>query len=275
LIWIELSNKRKSPLSQNGLEWGTQFKKKPHLWQTRPEVGHPPARDDALRLIKLRTLGGPLRLGHRGARYVRALHENTVPSFDRALADGCDGFEFDVRLTADGKAVVGHDATYFDRELGNIEIARAKAKQLAGLPRFEDILQRYQRRGFLDIELKVEGLEKITLKLLEEHPPQRGYMVTSFLPQVIEWLRRRDREMPLGLICETRKQLARWKDVPCQYVIVHHELLSPRLIGDVQVADREVLVWTVNETYDMRVFANWGVDGIISDETSLLARILR
>jgi glycerophosphoryl diester phosphodiesterase len=120
----------------------------------------------------------------------------------------------------------------------------------------------------------VEGLEKITLNLLEKYPPRRGYLVSSFLPQVIGWLRRRDAGMPLGLICETRKQLARWKDVPCQYVIVHHELLTPRLIGRLHEEDREVLVWTVNETYDMRRFSSWGVDGIISDETSRLVRCL-
>ncbi len=38
----------------------------------------------------------------RGARGVRSLRENTITSFDHALADGCDGFEFDVRRTADG-----------------------------------------------------------------------------------------------------------------------------------------------------------------------------
>ena len=51
----------------------------------------------------------PLLLGHRGARGLKSIPENTLAAFDRALADGCDGFEFDVRLTADGQAVVHHD----------------------------------------------------------------------------------------------------------------------------------------------------------------------
>jgi glycerophosphoryl diester phosphodiesterase len=46
----------------------------------------------------------PLLLGHRGARAVKSIPENTLASFDRAVADGCDGFEFDVRLT--GKRVL-------------------------------------------------------------------------------------------------------------------------------------------------------------------------
>jgi glycerophosphoryl diester phosphodiesterase len=54
----------------------------------------------------------PLLLGHRGARGIRSIPENTIASFDRALADGCDGFEFDVRLTADGEAVICHDPVF-------------------------------------------------------------------------------------------------------------------------------------------------------------------
>src|SRR5262245_42125058 len=48
----------------------------------------------------------PLLLGHRGARSLKSIPENTIPSFDRALADGCDGFEFDVRRSGDEEAVV-------------------------------------------------------------------------------------------------------------------------------------------------------------------------
>src|SRR3954469_10348572 len=49
-----------------------------------------------------------LLLGHRGCR--GAFPENTIAAFDHALASGCDGFEFDVRLTSDGKPIVCHDA---------------------------------------------------------------------------------------------------------------------------------------------------------------------
>ena len=47
-------------------------------------------------------------IGHRGSPK-KAL-ENTFHSFDAAEADGADGFELDVRLTADGEPVVFHDA---------------------------------------------------------------------------------------------------------------------------------------------------------------------
>ena len=103
--------------------------------------------------------------------------ENTVASFDLALASGCDGFEFDVRLTADGHAVVCHH-----ERIGGLEIACSSAQQL-GLPLLREILTRYQRSAFLDIELKVPGLETITADLLREFTPARGFVVSSFLPK--------------------------------------------------------------------------------------------
>ena len=86
-----------------------------------------------------RTSPRPLLLGHRGARALKSIPENTLASFDRALADGCDGFEFDVRLSAGGTAVVCHDA-----QTGNFEIASASAEQLSALPQLRDVLARYQ-----------------------------------------------------------------------------------------------------------------------------------
>lgn len=46
--------------------------------------------------------------GHRGA--LGSEPENTLRSFRRAVADGCDEIELDLRVTSDGVLVVLHDA---------------------------------------------------------------------------------------------------------------------------------------------------------------------
>ncbi|MGD1078927.1 MAG: glycerophosphodiester phosphodiesterase [Candidatus Sulfotelmatobacter sp.] len=211
----------------------------------------------------------PLLLGHRGARALKSIPENTLASFDQALGDGCDGFEFDVRLTADGKPVLCHDA-----QTGNIEIARASAEELAALPQLREVLARYQDRAFLDIELKVAGLEKITVALLREHPPHCGFVVSSFLPEVLRAIHTQDSEVPLGLICETKAQLRLCSRLPIEYVFPHHKLVDKALIRQFKDAHKKILVWTVNTPVDMQRFAESGVDGIISDDTSLLCRTL-
>jgi glycerophosphoryl diester phosphodiesterase len=210
----------------------------------------------------------PVLLGHRGARALKSIPENTLASFDQALADGCDGFEFDVRLTEDEEAVVCHDP-----KIAGFQIARTPAKQLSQLPRLREVLQRY-RDSFLDIELKVKGLERITLDLFLRHQPRRGFVVSSFIPGVLKALRAGDASIPLGLICESPTQLRYWSELPIQYVIAQQELVEPELIRKVKGAGKKVIVWTVNAAADMQRFADGGVDGIISDDTSLLCRTL-
>lgn len=211
----------------------------------------------------------PLLLGHRGARTVRSIPENTIESFERAMSDGADGFEFDVRLTADGEAVVCHDPHY-----NGIEIAKVSGEQLSGLARFEQVLTRFTERAFLDIELKVAGLEKIILELLRNNPPQRGFVVSSFLPEVLERLRDLDSDVPLGLICETHGELRQWVQVPVQYVIPHYSRVDSPLGRDLKSAGKRILVWTVNDPGEIRRWRDLSVDGIISDDPGLLRRAI-
>jgi len=212
----------------------------------------------------------PLLLGHRGARAVKAIRENTIESFDRALADGCDGFEFDVRLTRDRVAVI-----YHDEKVRLLKIAHNSAEKLKRLPRLGDVVARYQRNAFLDIELKDPGLEEITAQLLEKNEPSRGYVVSSFLPEVLRTLHEIEPQIPLGLICEKPAQLARQTELPIQCVMISRKLALPDTIDRLKTAGKKVFVWTVNDPAEMMRFAQAGVDGLISDRTGLLCRTFK
>jgi glycerophosphoryl diester phosphodiesterase len=209
-----------------------------------------------------------LLLGHRGARAEKSIPENTLPSFDLALAQGCDGFEFDVRLTKDGQGVICHDPTS-----GHLKIAECSAGALA-LPTLREVLTRYQSNAFLDIELKVAGLEQLTAGTLREFPPARGFVVSSFLPEVLQALHKMDARLSLGLVCETRDQLALWPELPVEFVIPHYKLLLPNVLSEIKAAGKKIMTWTVNVPADMRRLAR-AVDGIISDDPKRLALTLR
>ena len=213
----------------------------------------------------------PLLLGHRGLRSRSfSVRENTLAAFDLALQHGCDGFEFDVRLTADKRAVICHGGRF-----AGITIARAACTRLQVLPLLEDVLTRYADHAFLDIELKVPGLESYLLREISKFPPKHGYVVSSFLPGVLFDLRTRSESVPLGVICETRKQLSIWRDLPVRYVIAQERLITAALIADVHAAGKAVFAWTINKKASMIRLANWGVDGIVSDKPDLLVATLR
>ena len=215
-------------------------------------------------------MSNPLLLGHRGLRVSKLAPENTFAAFDLAIEHGCDGFEFDVRLAACGCAVVCHDP-----RIGKVSISRAKRDQLRKLPALEEVMRRYGQRVFLDIELKVTGLESKVLSALRDHPPSKDYVVSSFNPEVIMDVVARSGEAPVGIICETSRQLKRWSTLPVGYVIVEQGLAKRTLIEEIHAASRKVIVWAVNDARSMRRMAEFGVDAIVSDDTQLLVRTLR
>ncbi len=185
------------------------------------------------------------------------------------MQNGCDGFEFDVRLSADEQAVICHDAT-----VGGMKIEETASKSLV-LPALEEVLRQFSHRAFLDIELKVAGLERLLLAGLREYAPQKGYVVSSFLPDVLTAIHDLDSAIPLGFLCDSQDQLRSWRETPAEWVIPQFTLASPQLVDQVHAAGKRIMVWTVNRASRMREFAGWGLDAIISDETELLIRSLR
>jgi glycerophosphoryl diester phosphodiesterase len=210
----------------------------------------------------------PLLLGHRGARASRHIPENTLESFEFCLQHGCDGFEFDVRRSADGQAVICHDAV-----TRGMTIAKTSAAAL-GLPSLDEVLSSFGRRAFLDIELKVAGLEQQTVGLLREYSSSNEYVVSSFKLEVLTALRGFDPTIPLGFICDRDDDLDQWRDLPVAWVISRIQLVNPSLVKQVQSAGKKIMVWTVNGPFQLRRLAELGVDAIVSDNTELAARIL-
>ena len=232
----------------------------------------------------------PLLLGHRGAR--RGAPENTVLAFDKALRDGCDGFEFDVRLSSDGRGVVCHDPTRHGLEIAQSRfsdlLAACTAKSSprfsqdtsSQLPCLEDVLAKYAECAFLDIELKTEGLEEATIELLARFPAKRGAVVSSFLPEVLRKLAALDagspavgaEKLPLGFIFDNREAMRQWELLPVTHVMPRHDLLDRRLVNEFHAAGKQVFAWTVNRERRMRSLAEIGVDALISDDPELLSR---
>ncbi len=194
--------------------------------------------------------------------------ENTIEAFDYAVANGCDGFEFDVRFTSDRRSVVCHDS-----ELGRNEVAAMRFSELARyLACLEEVLARFSRNAYLDIEVKVSGNEEEIVKLLIANPPLRGFVVSSFLPQVLRRLHELDPSLPLGYVCKQAELARQWSEVPISVFIPQYMLVSQAVVDEVHAAGLALFAWTVNQRNAMLRLASWGVDGLISDDPKLLVR---
>ncbi|HEV8494567.1 MAG TPA: glycerophosphodiester phosphodiesterase [Candidatus Angelobacter sp.] len=215
-----------------------------------------------------------LLLGHRGARLYAP--ENTIPAFDLSLNHGADGFEFDVRCTRSKQSIICHD-NRFNRmavRKSTLEQIHAKCSVDGKPPCLEDVLEVYSRKAFLNIEVKVRGMEQVVLEAVKRFPPQRGYFISSFLPSVVRKLHALDCSLVLGAISKSYWHLRRWKMLPVSYVVPHYALLTPKLVDELHAAGKTVITWTVNDPRKMLQAAAMGVDGIISDDTKLLVETL-
>jgi glycerophosphoryl diester phosphodiesterase len=163
----------------------------------------------------------PLILGHRGASAVAP--ENTLAAFSRALQDGAEGIEFDVRLSRDGVPVVIHDASLrrtalidklvsdlTSEELKKIDVgswfagarpreaSRDAAYYRERLPMLADVLELFTTNdGLLYIEMKSDAdegaqLAAAVVKSVRESNIARQVVVESFDLSAIAEIKRID-----------------------------------------------------------------------------------
>lgn len=145
--------------------------------------------------------------GHRG--YCAKYPENTLVSFQAALAFGVDAFEFDVWLSKDKVPVLMHDASAYrtcgvDRQMTDMTIAEIKALdagsrfhvKFAGekVPMLEEVLAltAAARPDFLlGVEIKeyTEECADVTVRLLNEHGITGRCFFYCFNARIIRYLK--------------------------------------------------------------------------------------
>jgi len=224
----------------------------------------------------------PLLLGHRGVRPLPFLGlrwrkpdlppENTIAAFDYALAHGCDGFEFDLRYTRDRRSVLQHDPKVKGQEVAMTDHGPLERRIGYRLPALDDVLARFGANAWLDIEVKIAGEEEAVIAALQARRPQRGFVVSSFLPVVLLRLREIDPSLPLGYICDHEDDALLWSGLPIQFFVPYYPLVSELLVEEAHRRKIQIITWTVNRREDMLRLASWGVDGLISDDPRLLAQ---
>ena len=205
----------------------------------------------------------------------RRARENTLPSFAAALEAGADGIELDVHATADGVVVVHHDPCI----PGGPEIARTdwtplrRAAESRGIqiPTLDVVCELVADRVELFVELKGAGIEEEVLRVLAPH---RGrHAIHSFDHETIARLARRPDPPRLGLLWEHR--------VPDVGALLashgaldawpHHSLVDERMVAAVHGAGGRLIAWTANARADIARLTSLGVDGICTDDVTLVA----
>lgn len=221
---------------------------------------------------------------HRGARTMAP--ENTVPAFELALAQGAEGVEFDVQLTADRVPVVIHDETLerttdgrgrvCDHTLAQLRLLDASAGFIghAGtrIPTLDEVLAAVGAVT-VNIELKnnkvaYPGLEEIVLAAVDRAGLADQVVLSSFNPESLRRLRALGAPSPLATVFSDRL-LQPWRvaqRLGATAIHPHRRLVLGR--GYVRRAHAKgiaVRPWVVNRPRDLRRMFRLGVDAVFTD----------
>lgn len=250
----------------------------------------------------------PLVIGHRG--YAAVAPENSIPSFQRALAAGADLIELDYYHSKDGVPVVVHDGT-LDRTTdaiqrwggsnhkpGDYTVAQLKELQTglwfkpsypdAPFPTLTDAFDVIQKGSVTLIERK-GGDAATCAKLLRE----RG-LINRVVVQAFDWaylrdFRALDKDQVLAALgppysrdgkrlTEPEKALsARWldeiKSMGVQ-VAAWNKQVDKTAVRAAHRRGLKVWVYTVNDEATAHQLLDAGVDGIISDNPAIVWKCL-
>lgn len=247
----------------------------------------------------------PLVFAHRGGCALGP--ENTLAAFDLGMAAGADGLELDVHLSADGVAVVHHDAT-LDRTTSAsgplryrtaAELARVDAgcryaagggfpfkDQGVGIPTLAEVLDRYPDTRII-VEMKVDAAEMgeavagdVRRAGAAERVCAAGYGARSTAAARAALPEMASSACHAEVRLAVYRAWARWPvrrapygayQVPEQNGLV--AIVTPRFIRYAHEAALKVQVWTVDEERDMRRLLEWGVDGLISNRPDVAVRV--
>jgi glycerophosphoryl diester phosphodiesterase len=244
----------------------------------------------------LTALPQPIIFAHRGA----SAHapENTLAAFELALAQNADAIELDVKLCADGHAVVIHDATV-DRttdghgrvrdltlvQLKSLDAGSSFSEKYRGekIPTLAEVFEAVGRRTLINVELTNyntprDQLVETVCTLVRNFDLQDRVLFSSFFASNLSKARLHLPEVPHGLLT-LEGLLGAWARsfgfAFGKYQALHPNLkdVTPEQVQRVHRLKRRIHVWTVDLEQDMQRLFRWGVDAIFTDDPQLAVRV--
>ena len=209
-----------------------------------------------------------LKIGHRGAK--GHLPENTLASFEKAIALGVDMIELDVWLSSDKIPMVIHDET-IDRttsKTGLVTDYSAKELQALGIPALIDVFKLVDNRCEINVEIKPFSATQAVLNLIAKSTfDQSKILISSFDWNALQEVRFHDEDIRIGVLTETDLDLAIAfaKFIKAYSINPYYHLLTAENVQKIKEKGFKVFPWTINEPEDITFVKSLEVDGIITD----------
>ena len=213
-------------------------------------------------------------IAHRGAPRERP--ENTLASFERAIAHGADAVELDVHATADGTVVVHHDAAPSGgRPIATLTDAELARHDVAGeaIPTLDAVLELCAGRCGVHVEIKGRGIERAVVDRVRAHRAECA--VHSFDHRAVRAVRDLAPELRLGILLDAYlvDTAAAIRAADAQDLWQRWEWIDERLVAQARSAGARVVAWTVNEPGAASALLSLGVGALCTDDVPALRRL--
>jgi len=244
--------------------------------------------------------GRILNFAHRGASAYAP--ENTMAAFSLAVEAGADGIEFDTQLSADGEAVVFHDAA-IDRlsehsgliaelplaELQRFDVGSYFSPEFEGerILTLDQTLEAFRDDPILfNIELKGTNntLPQTAAERVKAHNLLERTLFSSFSTSMLRMLKRVEKKAAFGVlyrpeISGTRFAAHTWLERQLmgkpQAYHLHYSTIDEKLIRWAHRQHCRVNAWVANDIEEIRRLRDAGIDMIISDHPDLVQDVLQ
>ena len=219
-----------------------------------------------------------LKIGHRGAKGYIA--ENTIASFEKAIALGVDAVELDVQLCRSGELVVFHDhrvdrLTNGEGRIDQLQysyISKLKTGGSANIPTLNHVLDIIDNRIIVNIELKAQNTAIEVASVLNEYIDIYNWNKDKFIISSFDHIEL----SKFKKLCPDIKIAALTSAIPVDYALfaqnlgaysvnVSLEFVNKKFVDDAHNRGLKIFVYTVNHTDDIIRMRKLGVDGIFSD----------
>ncbi|PRX45032.1 glycerophosphoryl diester phosphodiesterase [Prauserella shujinwangii] len=222
--------------------------------------------------------------------------ENSLPAFQRAVAEGFDYVETDVHATSDGVVVVHHDALLDRTTDGTGPIARqrwetvrrAKVGGRAGISRLEDVLEELPGARF-NVDVKADSAVEPFVRVVERLGAFDRVAAAAFSDARLARLRKLAGPKLMTSL-GPRSAAVLWANGWLPFLrlgFLSRGAMAqvPVRQGPMTVVDRaflrsarragvEVHTWTIDDKAQMCALLDLGVDGIVTDRPDLLREVL-
>jgi glycerophosphoryl diester phosphodiesterase len=202
-----------------------------------------------------------------------------MPAILRALELGAQGVEIDVHATADGVLVVHHDPGLGDGQaihsLSSSQIAKRELAPGIAIPLLADVLEAVKGRAILFIETKIAGIEFPLLRTIRRSDAEAA--VHSFHHDTIKNLKLTMPALRAGVLTSGSSEAAirAARETGADDVWHTTEDVDQTLVHECHRLGKQVIAWTANSAAECRRIISLDVDGICTDDLSMLSAVAR